>query len=174
MVIVLGSAISASGGPTPTLRRRVVMGVRTFEKTGAGALLMSGGPAGRSPAESEVMRDLARLAGAPAASIFVETESSSTFENARRSADLMRRHGWRRAIVVTDAIHVRIQLAVQRRPLHDPRRIIAGSAAVSSARCVVAVARGIRKRLPCTLVQPPVGPQAGGIIWNRGVHDGLV
>ena len=106
MVIVLGSAISASGGPTPTLRRRVVMGVRTFEKTGAGVLLMSGGPAGRSPAESEVMRDLARLAGAPAASIFVETESSSTFENARRSADLMRLHGWRRAIVVTDAIHV--------------------------------------------------------------------
>jgi uncharacterized SAM-binding protein YcdF (DUF218 family) len=106
VVIVLGASTSPSGGPTPTLRRRVVTGVRIFEKTGAGALLMTGGPAGRRPAEAEVMRDLARLAGAPQDRILIETEASSTFENARRSADIMRRHGWTRAVVVTDAMHI--------------------------------------------------------------------
>ncbi len=106
VVIVLGASTSSSGGPTPTLRRRVVKGVRIFENTGAGALLMTGGPAGRTPAESEVMRDLARLAGAPKDRIFVETESRSTFENARRAADIMRLHGWTRAVVVTDTLHI--------------------------------------------------------------------
>ncbi len=106
VVIVLGASTSASGGPTPTLRRRVVKGVRIFEKTGARALLMTGGPGGGRPAEAEIMRDLARLAGAPEDRIFVETEARSTFENARRSADIMRRHGWTRAVVVTDAMHL--------------------------------------------------------------------
>ncbi len=106
VVIVLGASTSPAGGPTPTLRRRVVKGVRTFEETGAEALLMTGGPAGSRPAEAEVMRDLARLAGAPEERIFVETEARSTFENARRSADIMRLHGWTRAVVVTDAMHL--------------------------------------------------------------------
>ena len=52
------------------------------------------------------MRDLARLAGAPEDRILVETEASTTFENARRSADIMRRHGWTHAVVVTDIMHI--------------------------------------------------------------------
>ena len=106
VVIVLGASTSPAGGPTPTLRRRVVKGVRIFEETGARALLLTGGPAGRRPAEAEVMRDLARLAGVPEDRILIETEASTTFENARRSADIMRRHGWTRAVVVTDALHI--------------------------------------------------------------------
>ncbi len=106
VVIVLGASTSPAGGPTPTLRRRVDKGVRTLEETGAEALLLTGGPAGRRPAEAEVMRDLARLAGAPEDRILIETEASTTFENARRSADIMRRHGWTRAVVVTDAVHI--------------------------------------------------------------------
>ena len=106
VVIVLGASTSPAGGPTPTLRRRVDKGVRTLEETGAEALLLTGGPAGRRPAEAEVMRDLARLAGVPEDRILIETEASTTFENARRSADIMRRHGWTRAVVVTDAMHI--------------------------------------------------------------------
>lgn len=106
IVIVLGAATTQAGGPTPTLRRRVAKGVRTFEKTGAEMLLMTGGPAGRRPAEAEIMRDLARDAGVPEDRILVEIEASTTFENARRSADIMRRHGWTRAVVVTDALHI--------------------------------------------------------------------
>jgi uncharacterized SAM-binding protein YcdF (DUF218 family) len=106
VVIVLGASVSPSGGPTATLRCRVAKGVRTFEETGAEALLLTGGPAGRKPAEAEVMHDLARHAGVPEDRILIETEASSTFENARRSADIMRRHGWTRAVVVTDALHI--------------------------------------------------------------------
>ncbi len=52
------------------------------------------------------MRDLARLAGASEDRILIETEASTTFESARRSADIMRRRGWTRAVVVTDAMHI--------------------------------------------------------------------
>lgn len=52
------------------------------------------------------MRDLARLAGTPEDRILIETQASTTFQNARRSADIMRRHGWTRAVVVTDAMHI--------------------------------------------------------------------
>lgn len=106
VIIVLGASTSPLGGPTPTLRRRVEKGVRTFEESGARALLLTGGPAGRRPAEAEVMRDLACSAGAPKDKILIEIEASTTFENARRSAEIMRLHGWTRAVVVTDALHI--------------------------------------------------------------------
>jgi uncharacterized SAM-binding protein YcdF (DUF218 family) len=106
VVIVLGAATTQTGGPSATLRRRVAKGIEIFETSGAEKLLMTGGPAGKRPAEAEVMRDLALGAGVPAHRILIETASSTTFESARRTADIMESRGWSRAIVVSDAIHI--------------------------------------------------------------------
>ncbi len=150
VVIVLGASTSPAGGPTPTLRRRVVKGVRTFEEMGAEALLMTGGPAGSRPTEAEVMRDLARLAGAPEDRIFVETEARSTFENARRAADIMRRHGWTRAVVITDAMHL-------------PRALLAfrGAGVRATGRAARVVWRGGPFRTPLHYL----GYEIAGFIW---------
>ncbi len=114
VIVVLGAAVGAGGGPGAALRRRVAEGVRRLAAGAAPVLLLSGGKGGGKgggvPAEAEVMRDLALAAGVaagvPEERLVLETESRSTLENARCSARIMRARGWRRALVVTDAVHL--------------------------------------------------------------------
>ncbi len=100
------------GGPSAAMRRRVAEGVRRFQAGAAGVLLLSGGKGGGGaggggvPSEAEVMRGLALAAGVPEDRLVLETESRSTLENARCSARIMAARGWRRALVVTDAVHL--------------------------------------------------------------------
>ena len=76
-------------------------------KAGAvGHLLMSGGPTSPGGTEAVVMRDLALAAGAEAGRITVERRAVNTIQNALFCRALLRRHGWRRVLVVTDAFHV--------------------------------------------------------------------
>ncbi len=109
-IVVLGAAVGADGRPGKALKRRVAEGLRRLEAGAAPVLLLSGGKGGRVPAEAEAMRDLALAAGVAAgvsdAHLVLETESRSTLENARYSARIMRARGWRRALVVTDAVHL--------------------------------------------------------------------
>ncbi len=122
VIVVLGAAVGAGGGPSAALRRRVAEGVRRLEAGAAPVLLLSGGKGGGTgggvPAEAEVMRDLALAAGVAAGlaaglaagvaveRLVLETESRSTLENARCSARIMRARGWTKALVVTDAVHL--------------------------------------------------------------------
>ena len=114
VIVVLGAAVGAGGGPSAALRRRVAEGVRCLEAGAAPVLLLSGGKGGGKggggPSEAEVMRDLALAAGvaagAPEGRLVLETESRSTLENARCSARIMRARGWTKALVVTDAVHL--------------------------------------------------------------------
>ncbi len=113
-IVVLGAAVGVGGGPSAALRRRVAEGVRRFEAGAAPVLLLSGGKGGGTgggvPAEAEVMRDLVLAAGVAAGvadeRLVLETESRSTIENARCSARIMGAHGWTKALVVTDAVHL--------------------------------------------------------------------
>ena len=52
------------------------------------------------------MAGLARAAGVPKGVILLEDRSGSTLESARLSAAMMRARGWRRAVVVSDRVHV--------------------------------------------------------------------
>ncbi len=106
VIVVLGAAVGPPGGPSAALRRRVAEGVRRLEAGAAPVLLLSGGKGGGVPSEAEVMRDLALAAGVAEERLVLETESRSTLENARCSARIMRARGWRRALVVTDAVHL--------------------------------------------------------------------
>jgi uncharacterized SAM-binding protein YcdF (DUF218 family) len=105
-IVVLGAAVGADGRPGKALRRRVAEGVRRLEAGAAPVLLLSGGKGDGVPAEAEAMRDLALAAGVSDEQLVLEAESRSTLENARCSARIMRARGWRRALVVTDAVHL--------------------------------------------------------------------
>lgn len=75
---------------------------------------------------------LAVAAGVPPACIVIETASVNTVENAANSLAVIRRHGWERVVVVSDAYHLP-------RALYTFRRLglkAAGAAApcVASAR----------------------------------------
>ena len=106
VVVVLGAAPLPSGAPSPAMQRRVAHGVDAFERCGAEALLVTGGPPGRDPTEAALMCELAITAGVARDRIVVEPKARSTFENATRSAAIMRTRCWTTALVVTDVIHL--------------------------------------------------------------------
>jgi len=80
-------------------------GVGLYEAGAAPVLLLSGGGAGAVP-EAEIMRRLALDAGVPEAALLVEPGSRNTAENAREAARLLRAHGLRAVLLVSDRTHL--------------------------------------------------------------------
>jgi uncharacterized SAM-binding protein YcdF (DUF218 family) len=72
-------------------------------------IVASGGPAGGHPPQilADVMAQVLEQAGVPAAGIWKERESQSTYENAVYSVRLLREKGIRRIVLVTEAFHMR-------------------------------------------------------------------
>lgn len=106
VALVLGARLRDDGTPSPALVRRVEQGVELLKAGAVGHLLMSGGPTSAAGTEAAVMRGLALAAGAEAGRVAVECRALNTIQNALFCRALLRRHGWRRVLVVTDAFHV--------------------------------------------------------------------
>ena len=103
---MLGAAVHRGGVPSPALRRRIVRGVAAFQAGRAESLIVTGGMGRHAPTEAEVMSRIAREMGVPEAAIVVERQARNTHESARICSSLMRRRGWRRALIVTDGWHL--------------------------------------------------------------------
>ena len=99
-IVVLGCARSAR------LRRRVERGVRLYREGVAPVLLLSGGGTGPEP-EAEAMRGIALAHGVPQAALLIEPHSRDTVGNAREAALLLRAHGLRTVVLVSDRAHLR-------------------------------------------------------------------
>ncbi|MFO1128438.1 MAG: YdcF family protein [Rhodospirillales bacterium] len=112
---MLGAAVVAPGVPGPALVRRVEWGVGVFRARCAGHLVLSGGSIGPPPPEAHLMRQIALDLGVDEDRIVVEDTSRNTFENAVYTGAFIRRRGWRRVVVVTDAYHLRRALYIFRR-----------------------------------------------------------
>lgn len=105
-VLVLGAATTAPGVPGPALRRRLEHGVALYFRRGARYLLVSGGVVGPPPAEAHVMGEMAVALGVAPGAIVIEDQARNTFENAVYAGRIIRRHGWRQVVLVTDGFHV--------------------------------------------------------------------
>lgn len=112
---MLGAAPAASGAPSRALRRRVEHGASIFAARNAEYLLVSGGVVGPPPAEAHVMYDLAVERGVSPERIIVEDRARNTFENAVYAGKIIREHGWRQVLIVTDSFHLPRALYVFRR-----------------------------------------------------------
>lgn len=55
---------------------------------------------------AEIMKEALVKEGVPAAQIWTESESTSTYENALFSAQLLRARGLRKVVLVTEAYHM--------------------------------------------------------------------
>ncbi len=71
----------------------------------APALLLSGGGNGPEP-EAEIMRRIALTGGVPQAALLIEPNSRDTVGNAREAALLLRAHGLRTVVLVSDRTHL--------------------------------------------------------------------
>ncbi|RTL39217.1 MAG: YdcF family protein [Candidatus Melainabacteria bacterium] len=107
VVIVLGTPSDSEGNPSPVMRERVLQGVELLKKNYAKYIIFTGAAAHNEFVEAEVMANLAKANGIKPEQIVCEPNAQNTAQNAFNSVELMREHGWKSAIVVTSAAHLR-------------------------------------------------------------------
>ena len=113
--LVLGNAVAADGRPAARLRARLDTAVRLRREGCFDPVIVSGGidPAGHD--EALVMRDYLVEQGVPPAAILMDNTGVDTYASARRTAEILREHGWSRVCVVSQYFHVpRARLALAR------------------------------------------------------------
>jgi uncharacterized SAM-binding protein YcdF (DUF218 family) len=142
-IVVLGCKSAAR------LRRRVECGVRLYREGVAPVLVLSGGGNGPEP-EAELMRGMALAHGVPQAALLIEANSRDTVGNARETALLLRAHGLRTVVLVSDRAHL-----LRAAPLFRLAGVTvagrSGLRAPSLPREIVAAIREMAA-LPCSLV----------------------
>jgi uncharacterized SAM-binding protein YcdF (DUF218 family) len=100
VLVVLGAALSRDMRSLgPALEERVVEGAAAFRRGLAPAMIVTG------KLEASLMKVRAIELGVPAEAILLEHTALTTRENALFSAELMRRHGLERALIVTQPYH---------------------------------------------------------------------
>ncbi|SEU24881.1 YdcF family protein [Stigmatella erecta] len=104
--VVLGARVLAGGVPSGALWARVEKAVALYQQGLVPRLLFSGGTGLHPPSEAQVMRALAVRLGVPAEACLLEEQSHSTEQNARFSAEVLRRLGAQRVVVISDAYHL--------------------------------------------------------------------
>lgn len=115
VAIVLGARVRPDGTPSAALERRVRHAVGLAEAGAVRHLLLTGGPVAHPTPEAQAMRDLALALGLPAERLTVEDCARNTIQNALLSAPILERHGWGKAVLVTETWHLPRALYVFRR-----------------------------------------------------------
>jgi uncharacterized SAM-binding protein YcdF (DUF218 family) len=107
VIIVLGAA-AYDARPSPVFEERLRHGIDLYRRGLAPQLIFTGGfgGAGARFAESQVGRRYALRSGVPARAILIETVSRTTRQNLQQAARLMQARGLRRAIIVSDPLHM--------------------------------------------------------------------
>jgi uncharacterized SAM-binding protein YcdF (DUF218 family) len=105
-IVVLGCSVWPGGRPSPALYARTQHAIELYRAGYASHLILTGGVGQNPPAESEVMRRLARAAGVPAEALLLDETSHSTEENLANTKELMDQRGWRSALIVSDPFHL--------------------------------------------------------------------
>ena len=106
-IVVLGAGLVGDCVLNVNSLRRVILGARLWRAGRAPILFFTGGvPPGLSCSVSSVMAGFAETLGVPRDRIEIEGSSRSTWENAERSAPLLRRLGAARLLIVTDCLHM--------------------------------------------------------------------
>jgi uncharacterized SAM-binding protein YcdF (DUF218 family) len=101
--VVLGARVWPDGRASDALVDRVRVGVALLRSGQASSLVFSGGSPDGRPTEASVMRQLALGEGVDDAACVLEPESRSTFDNARRCAQLL---STREVLLVTCDFHL--------------------------------------------------------------------
>ena len=101
---MLGCRLRPDGSPTSQLRRRLALGVKLYQSGAAPLIVVSGG--GAPVSEAQTMAELARAAGVPDPALVCEAASRNTAENALNSARLLRQIGLSRVLLVSSRMHL--------------------------------------------------------------------
>lgn len=113
-IIVLGAA-AYDARPSPVFAERIRHGIDLYQRGLAKHLIFTGGfGKGARFSESQVAQRYALKHGVPRQAILIETRSRTTHQNLQQAAALMKAHGFKRAIVVSDPLHMARALRLAR------------------------------------------------------------
>ncbi|SDE16458.1 YdcF family protein [Sporomusa acidovorans] len=113
-IIVLGAKLIGKQ-PSTMLRLRLDEAVRLYTAGYARAIIVSGAQgADEIATEASVMHDYLVAKGIPAAKILLEDQSYNTHQNLLNSKEIMRERGFRSAVIVSNASHIRRSLVLAR------------------------------------------------------------
>lgn len=106
-IIVLGAA-AYDAKPSPVFEERIRHGLDLYRQGYAPKLIFTGGFGGTGArfSESQVARRYAMKQDIPAQDILIENRSRTTRQNLIEAKRLMDAHGMRRAILVSDPLHM--------------------------------------------------------------------
>ena len=114
VIIVLGAA-AYDRNPSPVFKERIRHGIDLYQRGLARHLLFTGGfGTGARFSESQVARSYALKQGVPAQAILIESQSRTTRQNLQQAKALMQTHGFRRALIVSDPLHMARALRLAR------------------------------------------------------------
>ncbi len=107
VIIVLGAA-AYDAKPSPVFEERIRHALDLYRQDYAPRLIFTGGFGGSGArfAESQVAKRYALRHEVPPDAILIETVSRTTRQNLLQARALMRKRGMRRAIVVSDPLHM--------------------------------------------------------------------
>lgn len=114
VIIVLGAA-AYDARPSPVFAERIRHGIDLYQRGLARHLIFTGGfGTGARFSESQVAQRYALKHGVPRQAILIETQSRTTHQNLQQAAALMKAHGFKRAIIVSDPLHMARALRLAR------------------------------------------------------------
>jgi len=114
VIIVLGAA-AYDARPSPVFEERIRHGIDLYQRGLAPRIIFTGGfGSGARFAESQVAQRYALRREVPAQAILIETRSRTTRQNLQQAAKLMDEHRLRRAIIVSDPLHMARALRLAR------------------------------------------------------------
>ena len=114
VIIVLGAA-AYDARPSPVFAERIRHGIDLYQRGLAKHLIFTGGFGnGARFSESQVAERYALKHGVARQAILIETQSRTTHQNLQQAAVLMKAHGFKRAIIVSDPLHMARALRLAR------------------------------------------------------------
>ncbi|MFC7536945.1 YdcF family protein [Sphingomonas sp. GCM10030256] len=111
--IVLGAAVYGRE-PSPVFAERIRHGIRLYRGGTVRTLIFTGGDGGGGHAESLVAKRIAISSGVPGKHVLTEAVSRTTRTNLLHAHRLMREHGLRSALVVSDPLHIKRALRMSK------------------------------------------------------------
>jgi uncharacterized SAM-binding protein YcdF (DUF218 family) len=108
VILVLGcNIIGPDGGPTTCISARSAHAAELYEQGLAPRIIATGGPTEGTTTESEVLTEALESEGVPPDAIIQESRALNTIQNMTYSQAIMREHGWKSAILVTEPFHIK-------------------------------------------------------------------
>lgn len=111
-IVVLGAKLIGDQ-PSTMLRLRLDEAIKLYNQNFAPTIIVSGAQgADEIASEASIMRDYLIAKGIPAEKIYIEDKSYNTYQNLLNTKVIMNKHGFRHAIIVSNASHIRRSLVL--------------------------------------------------------------